>query len=154
MYALSFREETFRFLKWMQSRLYEHCLNDLPSGLYVDQKWLDLAPSFFPGFGLIRDDTANVAYWNLHERPIEFKDGSFHTSGKPIKFFHFSGYRPENIRLTLKTNYDLDLGAEPDLHLLLEVYKSLLLDNGYLDTRGMPFHSRRESRGMHESREN
>ena len=38
------------------------------SGLFVDQKWINLVPCYFEGVRVFKHPGCNVAYWNLHER--------------------------------------------------------------------------------------
>ena len=44
------------------------CVAEVERGLFVDQKWMDLAPGLFPGVAILRHDGWNVAYWNLRQR--------------------------------------------------------------------------------------
>ncbi|AIQ63075.1 hypothetical protein PSTEL_08185 [Paenibacillus stellifer] len=91
--ALRRSEETMRFLEWWGQRLYSHGYLHAPY-LFVDQKWMDLAPAYFditvwkhPGY--------NVAYWNLHEpsrKIISARDGRYWLEqGLPFVCFHYSG---------------------------------------------------------------
>src|SRR5689334_14285715 len=57
--------ELLAFLRWWQRRLERECVVDLSQGLFVDQGWIDLAPSLFAGVTIVRDPGCNVAYWNL-----------------------------------------------------------------------------------------
>ena len=61
--------------------------------MFTDQRWVDFAPSFFDHF-ILKDPTYNVAYWNLHERDLEWTDGRYLVNGQPLTFFHFSGFVP------------------------------------------------------------
>lgn len=65
------------------------------SGYQGDQKWMDLAPSLFPGVTLLRDPGSNVAGWNLHSRPVVLEDARPTVHGRPLAFFHFSGFDPD-----------------------------------------------------------
>jgi hypothetical protein len=60
--GLTRSQETMRFLKWWQVRLHDRCLVDLNRGLFVDQRWMDLAPGLFDGVFVLRDPGCNVAY--------------------------------------------------------------------------------------------
>ncbi len=83
------------FVAWWADRLREHGQYAPADGLNHDQRWLDLAPSLFPGTGLQRHPGANVAYWNLHERiPTRRADGGYDVGGEPLLFYHFSGWSP------------------------------------------------------------
>jgi FkbM family methyltransferase len=82
-----------RFARWWSDRLTQFCYDDIPNGLFTDQRWMDLAPGFFPDLHILRDRTYNVATWNLSQRRVEQRaDGRLCIGGEPVKFFHFSGF--------------------------------------------------------------
>ncbi|RIK08813.1 MAG: hypothetical protein DCC49_08250 [Acidobacteria bacterium] len=81
------------FLKWWSDHLLRDCVVDPAGSVFVDQRWVDMAPSLFNAF-ICRDPAVNVAYWNLHERNLEVIGGRVHAAGHLLKFFHFSGYDP------------------------------------------------------------
>ncbi|MGQ9670535.1 MAG: glycosyl transferase [Desulfosoma sp.] len=85
--------EGMRFLDWWSARLYHFCQDDIPGGLFTDQRWVDLAPCFFDEVVILRDPGFNVATWNLSHRHAEgsLKSGIF-INGKPLGFYHFSGF--------------------------------------------------------------
>jgi hypothetical protein len=90
--AVNGSSEGRRFARWWRDRLLHFCHDDIPYGLFTDQRWMDLAPGFFPGFHILRDTTYNVAPWNVSRRKIaKGPGGRYLTDGSPIKFFHFSG---------------------------------------------------------------
>ena len=68
------------FLDWWAERCRRDCLHDVPDGLFVDQRWVDLAAAYFPPL-VLRDPGLNVAYWNVDERPIEPAPGGGHRAG-------------------------------------------------------------------------
>ena len=87
--------EGLRFARWHGEMTHRHARNAPDEGMCFDQRWLDLVPALFPGAAICRDPGANVAYWNLHERALsQDAGGAFHVNGAPLRFFHFSGYRP------------------------------------------------------------
>lgn len=89
--AVSNTEEGRRFARWWRDRLLEFCFDDVPNGLFTDQRWCDHAPAFFPGVHVLRDAGYNVASWNLSRRPIRIEeDGSIRVAGRPLRFFHFT----------------------------------------------------------------
>jgi len=86
-------KEGLRFIHWWRDRLLKYCYDDIPNGLFTDQKWVDLAPAFFDDICILRDKTYNVATWNLTHRTVcSCDDGSLSIEGSPVKFFHFSGF--------------------------------------------------------------
>lgn len=88
-------------LEWWWDHLREECLFDILSGLFVDQKWMDLGSVYFnatawqhPGY--------NVSIVNLHERPLD-RDGDdlvlAHPTRPgerwPVRLFHFHAFDPD-----------------------------------------------------------
>lgn len=86
-------DEGIGFANWWADRLYDFCLEALPEGLWVDQKWLNLAPCFFNSVRIIRNLRFNVAAWNIATRQItgDMHSG-FYVNGSPLGFYHFSGF--------------------------------------------------------------
>lgn len=83
------------FLDWWHHRLAIDAVVDVANGLFTDQRWVDWVPSLF-GAHVERDHGLNVAYWNVHERPLSRRaDGALMAGGDLLKFFHFSGFDPE-----------------------------------------------------------
>jgi hypothetical protein len=82
-----------RFLEWWADRLLEFCYDDIASGLFTDQRWVDLAPGFFEGVGILRDPQYNVATWNLsHRVATGTLEQGIAINGQPLSFYHFSGF--------------------------------------------------------------
>ena len=85
--------EGLRFARWWSDRLMHFCYDDIPDGLFTDQRWMDLAPCLFSDFYILRDKTYNVATWNLSHRRVEKGEQQrLQIEGSPVKFFHFSGF--------------------------------------------------------------
>ncbi|HEY7336668.1 MAG TPA: glycosyltransferase [Bryobacteraceae bacterium] len=138
--ALRNCSESRDLLSWWQSRLDDHCRVDLANGLFVDQRWLDLAPGLFPGMGIVRDPGCNVAYWNLGHRRVEQGADRWLVNGEPLIFFHFSGFdaeRPESIS-RYQNRFDLDSLNPPARRLFLS-YAGALLERGYAECKKWPY---------------
>jgi hypothetical protein len=89
--AVANSDEGRRFARWWRDRLLEFCFDDVPNGLFTDQRWCDHAPGFFSGVYTLREPGYNVASWNLSRRPITIEeDGSIRAAGRPLRFFHFT----------------------------------------------------------------
>jgi hypothetical protein len=85
-------DEGWRFLRWWSKRLLQFCYDDIPGGLFTDQRWVDLAPAYFSGLRIIRDPQYNVATWNLtHRRATGTAPYGIRVDGRPLCFYHFSG---------------------------------------------------------------
>jgi hypothetical protein len=83
--------EGARFAKWWNDRLLTHCYDDIPNGLFVDQRWCDEVPGLFDKVKVVRDPGYNVASWNLSRRKIAVdKDGRILVNGHPLRFWHFT----------------------------------------------------------------
>ena len=125
-------EQGIAMLKWWEERLEDLCRIDVAHGLFTDQRWIDLVPGMFPRTVALRDDTYNVAFWNLHERTISRDaDGAFIINGRPLAFYHFSGFNP-NKPLTLSKHQDRTQPvAGTPLGDLLALYTSLQLEAGF-----------------------
>jgi hypothetical protein len=81
------------FARWWAERTYFFCRDDIPNGLFTDQRWIDLVPAFFPGVAIMRSSRHNVATWNLTTRQLtRTEDGVFHVDGEPLGFYHFTGF--------------------------------------------------------------
>jgi hypothetical protein len=100
MYNLGFigighRESSRKLLKWWKYKLSKHCIKDFYRGLYVDQKYIDLAPLFFSGIQVLTHPGCNVSYWNLHERNLAQNGGNWFVDSEKLIFYHFSSFRPD-----------------------------------------------------------
>lgn len=90
-----------RFAKWWNDRLLSFCYDDIPRGLFVDQRWCDHVPAFFDRFHVLRDPGYNVASWNLSKRKIQIGlDGVISVNGSPLRFWHFTKLGPTGDTMT------------------------------------------------------
>jgi hypothetical protein len=84
------------FLAWWQARVAKDCVHDLPGGMFVDQKWLDLVPGIFPEVHIVRHLGYNVGHWTLMSFPkVEQQAGRIALEGDSLAIFHFSGFVPD-----------------------------------------------------------
>jgi len=94
--AVSNSTQGRNFLDWWEERCLNYGFNDLRAGLFVDQKWINLAPCLFDKVHILRHVGCNVAYWNLQERFLsEGGNGIVVDGNSPLVFFHYSGYRDD-----------------------------------------------------------
>lgn len=81
------------FARWWRDRLLDFCFDDIPNGIFTDQKWGDLVPCMFEGVFITRDPGYNVSTWNISHRIIDKNiDGVYMVNDVPLKFYHFSGF--------------------------------------------------------------
>jgi hypothetical protein len=119
------------FLAWWQDRLREHCCHAVARGMHYDQRWLDLVPVYFEGVHILRDPTYNVAYWSLPERNVQVPDNLLAAGAGPCRFFHFSGFDPEQAPAVSRYSPRLTMGNVGPAVSLFDHYATLLSAAGY-----------------------
>ena len=87
-------EATLKLLDWWDRRMVADCRVDLENGIFVDQKFMDLAPAFCEAVSILRHPGYNIAYWNLPSRRVTCVDGEWSVNDQSAHFFHFSGIVP------------------------------------------------------------
>jgi hypothetical protein len=128
--AVSNSQQGRAFLDWWEERCLQFGFHDLRSGLFVDQKWVNLALCFFDGIHILREVGCNVAYWNLQERSLSVNDGEYRVNGySPLFFFHYSGYRI-NFPDELSSKLRIPQPINETLKRLLNFYRERLYANG------------------------
>lgn len=136
--------ESLRLLDWWGRRCADLGYNDSRQGLFVDQKFVDLVPSFFDGVIIERSPVYNVAYWNLHERDVNAHDPAYpFVNDLPLVFFHFSGLSvepPSEPRLEIsKYQNRSDFSKRPDVKPLFDRYRAKLVEHGHRELRGLAY---------------
>ena len=81
------------FLEFWWASTRREALNDLTRMMFTDQRWADFVPCFYEHH-ILKNPGYNVAYWNLHARSLTTGAGGYVVDGEPLRFFHFSGFRP------------------------------------------------------------
>lgn len=115
-----------RFAKWWNDRLLAFCYDDIPQGLFVDQRWCDHVPAFFDRFHVLRDPGYNVASWNLSKRKIRIgTDGGITVNGSPLRFWHFTKLGPTGDTMTRRY-----AGSNFEVHEIWNWYKRLIREAG------------------------
>ena len=99
--ALNRSAEALRFLDWWAQRLYLFCYDDLSRGLFTDQRWVDLAPTFFD-VELLRHYGYDFGTWAVKDVSITKENGLYHINDHPLRFAHFSGYDGGTIRMIMQ----------------------------------------------------
>lgn len=127
-------------LKWWESHLLRDCRTASDEGIFVDQKWMELAPCFIENTVILRDPGLNIAYWNLPERNIERDEKQYKANGRPVGFVHFSGIRALDPVQFCKYYPELS-GDElqPAVRELFNMYIGELRKNGHLRYAKEPY---------------
>jgi hypothetical protein len=108
---------------------------DVPKGLMTDQKWVDLAPTLFPDTLIFRDDTYNVAWWNINQRQVTRCGEQFLVNGRPLTFYHFSGFNPAKpLVFTKECENRTRLTEGTSLADLFRLYVDLHMKHGFAET--------------------
>jgi hypothetical protein len=134
--AISSTSETRRFLDWWERRCLDMAFDEPRSGLFVDQKWVNLVPIYFRSVGVLDHAGCNVAYWNLHERSIRQDGTNWLVAGdQPLVFFHFSGIDVDGGSRISKYTEQFNLENRPELEALFQEYRERLIYHGIRDFR-------------------
>lgn len=133
--------ETPGILAWWARRLQYQCVNEQSRGLFVDQKFMDLVPGFAANACILRESRFNVAYWNLGQRDLTQDRTGWSVDGKPLGFFHFSGFDPADLtRLSKHSAAFRDEAIAAPLQALMQHYAGQVLANGFAEQRNRPYH--------------
>jgi hypothetical protein len=133
--ALSLSDDTASFCDWWCDKCSKYCYSEVESGMFVDQKWLNLAPAYWPSLHILRHQGYNVAYWNLHERQVS---GRLVNGNVPLIFYHFSGILINDLNRISKYQNRFVLSTRTDLVELYENYREMLIihdHEGYRSAR-------------------
>lgn len=131
--------EIDRLLDWWSDRLRRDCRVDPVYGYFVDQRWMDLVPGLVSDYAVIRDPEFNVAYWNLHARALVFEGDRYTVEGRPLAFFHFSGFDPDRPDQLSRHQTRFILAEHPDLRRICSEYADALKANGHPMARNWPY---------------
>ncbi len=106
-----FDRRAFDFLDWWWGHLQQECLHDPLSGLFVDQKWVDIGSTLFHATAW-QHRGYNVGVGNLHERDLAVDDEGIYVeqNGDRLRLFHFHAFDSANpdeltTRLDMSTSH-------------------------------------------------
>ncbi len=91
--AVNHSEEAHRLINWWAERLSMYCYDDIPKGIFTDQKWMDLAPCFFD-VKIMHHYGYDFAPWGLLGAEVHKKDDTWYIQGQKLNFIHYSGFGP------------------------------------------------------------
>lgn len=131
-FAVKTSGQGLQFINWWSERLIKFCYDDIPAGLFTDQRWCDLAPAFFSNLGIVRDRGCNVATWNIAHRHLSKDDnGVFYVNGAPLRFYHFTSYDNGDGMIMLKRY----ASNQSIAHELWDTYRKDLFANGQKEAK-------------------
>jgi hypothetical protein len=139
--AIRANPEGCRAVDWWCDRLARDCRIDAGDGLFLDQLWMNLAPIFFKDVEICRHPGYNVAYWNLHERKLQCRDGIWYVNNHfPLVFYHFSQFQPEaSEHIGRSTNTRFTRSDRPEMAALLDEYHEDLLRHNARLPKSVPW---------------
>ncbi len=133
-------DEARRFLQWWSSRCLSDGFHETQSGVFVDQKWINLVPCYFDGVTILKDPGVNMAPWNLHERQLTTDGNKWLVNGRSsLKLFHFSSFDPHHPQTIAKRQTRYAEGERLDLAPLLDAYAKEILKAGYDEMSKLPY---------------
>ena len=118
-------------LDWLVEHTRYHWFVAPSLGMYADQQWFSALFYFFRNHtALVEDRGINVAYWNLHERPLREENGYiFLVSGERLRLMHFSGFSlPSSDKLSKYSRRKFDIDTEAALLRLIHSYEVELVE--------------------------
>ncbi|GAB3789168.1 hypothetical protein GCM10028797_23830 [Dyella agri] len=126
-------------VRWWERRLEFECVIRPEEGLFVDQKWADLLPSFIENTHILHHPGYNVAYWNLPQREVTLRDDTWLVNGQRLRFVHFSGNKLEDTAVFSRHSWQLNTDNIGDLKLLLDEYRNRVFGNDHLAYAKFPY---------------
>lgn len=128
------KQQALSLLDWWEERCLSICFRDTSRGLFVDQLWLNFAPSYYSETYILRHIGCNMAPWNLHERKLsKYNEEWLVNNSEKLVFYHFSSYdfnKPENINKPFYNRYNFE--NRPDLNEIYSTYHKELIENNVI----------------------
>ena len=117
-------------IDWLLTKVQRQWFVAPKLGLYADQLWLSIIPYFFHNItNYITDEGINVAYWNLHERPvrIDVNGKLLLSSGGVVRLIHLSGYDSGEERISRHSLRRFDTSSEYALSAIISNYRAAII---------------------------
>lgn len=123
--------EVRRVVSWWGRRLERFCTNDLPEGLFFDQRWADLLPAFIEHTRILRHPGYNLAFWNLSQRTVRHNVQGWEVNCQPLRFVHFSGNQLEDPPVFSRHSTYFTTERMGDLRMLFREYVKVVHSKGF-----------------------
>lgn len=125
--------EGFDFLSWWDARCQDFCFMESQFGLSTDQKWVAIAPCFFPNLKVSFHLGLNAAPWNTFERKLSQVNGDFLLNNHfPLVFYHFSNFNYEDLDYQSKRSSNEIIGLDSSLYCLASQYMVEILQKSFV----------------------
>jgi lipopolysaccharide biosynthesis glycosyltransferase len=133
-------KEAIEFNEWWCEKLVNYSFADLSRGYFTDQLWVNFAPAFLAKLKILRNIGLNVSNWNLHERFIDIKNGSYLINGNEnMIFYHFSNFKLERPDILAGYNNRFTFDNRPEMRLLFDEYIEEVFKFGYNKYKNIPW---------------
>ncbi len=122
--------QSLDLVRWWAARVLHDCRSDPTKGLFLDQRWMDLAV-VSGAIEVLPNKGYNVNGANILARSISRRDSVYSIDGKPLRFIHFCGFgRTDDPDLLFR-----GVPMENKIHVLLARYRRRLTSLGHKDMR-------------------
>jgi tetratricopeptide (TPR) repeat protein len=130
MLATGMHPDGIRFLDWWLARVTQYAYDSQEQGIFTDQKWLDLVPSFFRNVYISRAIGLNVGHWRVCSEHdfSEDPNGRLQFCGEQVTLMHMSGFKPDKPDL-LAVNLRPPVIQDSALSRFLRRYANELIKN-------------------------
>lgn len=129
-FAIRASDDGSRILDWWEKRCLGLGFSEGRTGLFVDQKWMNLLPGLFPKVSILRHPGLNMAFWSLHERALsQSPNGYVVNKTYSLCFFHFSGLTVDDPTQLSRNTNRFQLSDRPDLTKLFADYRANVIAN-------------------------
>lgn len=81
------------FLEWWKNQTALYPITKPEIGLIAEQGWLRFANDFCNNAKVFRHPGYNVAYWNIKQRSLSYKDETWYIDNEKLAVMHFSGLK-------------------------------------------------------------
>ena len=134
-------------LDWWWGHLKDECICDPLSGLFVDQKWMDIGSTLFQAKSF-RHSGYNVGVGNLAERPIDVDDEGYYNTanGERLRLFHFHAFdahTPETLSKRYAHSSDRKIDEGTAIRSLCKEYAEIVVkyEESLPPTRPYPYNT-------------
>ena len=128
--------------RWWGKKLLEKAFADSVSGIYTDQKWIDMVPSFInlSRIHIIKNPGCDFAPWNYAERTVSKINNQFYAISRndgivraALTFVHYSAYNYKKLVSENIIESKYKMSDYPEMTSLLDEYRIALESNNTLE---------------------
>lgn len=134
--------------KWWSEQLLSKAFVDPAGGLYTDQKWMDMVPSFIDltRINVIKNMGCDFAPWNYAERTVEKQGSVFYAVSRDdrsikneLVFVHYSAYNYRKLLADGIIESKYNLSEYPEINELIFEYERQLNNCNTLESLSLKY---------------